>query len=308
MLDSLPLNSKDEEGTALKLAVQNYFMERPDDLLLSACRMSFESTKIMGILNVTPDSFSDGGRYLTADAAVEHAMRMIEEGADMIDIGGESTRPGSASLSIDEEIQRVELPIRQLSSIGVPISVDTMKPEVAAAAIKAGASMINDVNGLRDSRMVDLAAETGVPVVIMHMRGMPRTMQRDIAYDDVVGEVMSFLNERTKNAIDHGIARNKIILDPGIGFGKGLQHNLEILSRISEFRSLGHPILVGASRKTFIGKLTGEQVPDKRLEGSLAVVSSSIMNGVDIVRVHDVAETVRTVRMIDAIHSWPRHT
>jgi dihydropteroate synthase len=261
------------------------------------------STRVMGILNVTPDSFSDGGQFDDPEVAFRHAIRMIEDGADVVDVGGESTRPGAGSVDIDEETRRV-VPVidrirRETEAI---VSVDTVKPEVAVAALEAGADIVNDVTGLRDPRMASAAAAAGAPVVVMHMRGTPRTMQADTHYDDLMGEIAGFLRETVEKAVEAGISGDKILLDPGIGFGKSRAGNLEILRRLPSLGDLGKPLLVGASRKSFIGKTLDLPVTD-RLDGSLAVGALVAWMGAHVVRVHDVAETVRAVRMIDAIRN-----
>ena len=226
---------------------------------------------------------------------------MAETGADIIDVGGESTRPGSAPVSAEEEIERVVPVIKELrSKINIPISIDTSKPEVARAALEAGAGIINDVTGLADDNMARLAAEKGVPVIIMHMQGNPRTMQDEPDYDDVVDDIIDYFKERIAIAEEHGMARPSIIIDPGIGFGKTLEHNLEIIRRLAEFKILGLPIMVGPSRKSFIGKIQGANA-DGRLEGSLAAAIVSAMKGADIVRVHDVKETRLALQIADAI-------
>ncbi len=288
----------------LETAMAN--LDCPRDFSISCGNKIFKiggHTWIMGVLNVTPDSFSDGGKFSNVEEAVAHGMRMAEEGADIIDIGGESTRPGSASISVDEELGRVIPVIEELVKITeIPISIDTSKPEVAEAGIDAGASMINDITGLADERMMKLAAERDVPVVIMHMSGTPTDMQKDPNYDDVVYDIIDIFMERVARAVEQGVSRNNIIIDPGIGFGKTLDHNLQILKRLSEFKILGLPILVGASRKSFIGKLQGTD-EDERLEGSVAAAIISAMNGADIVRVHDVKETKMALLVGDAIGS-----
>ncbi|MEM4729422.1 MAG: dihydropteroate synthase [Thermoplasmata archaeon] len=260
-----------------------------------------EKTHVMGVLNVTPDSFSDGGLYLDAKKAVERGVQMVEEGADIIDVGGESTRPGAAPVPASEERRRVVPVIKALAErVSVPISIDTKKPAVAAEALDAGASIINDVSGLRRGEMVSLAASRGAPVVIMHMRGTPSTMQRNPVYRDVVGEICLFLRRRIERAVMKGVDPEAIIIDPGIGFGKTAEHNLEILARLGEFRGLGRPILVGASRKSFIGKILDLPV-EERLEGSLSAAVVAILNGAAIIRAHDVAASVRATRVADAI-------
>ncbi len=256
----------------------------------------------MGVLNVTPDSFSDGGRFLNTADAVAHAERMAEEGADLIDVGGESTRPGAAPVPLDEELRRVIPVIEQLAKRGrLPVAVDTSKAEVARQAIAAGAAMVNDVTALRgDPKMADVVAEARVPVVLMHMRGTPATMQRAPRYRSLMGELLRFFKARIAVARAAGIDRRLIIIDPGIGFGKTLQHNLEILGQLERLAPLGQPILVGPSRKSFIGKILDLPV-DERLEGTAAAVAASVLHGAHIVRVHDVAAMARVARMADAI-------
>ncbi len=259
-------------------------------------------TLIMGILNVTPDSFSDGGRFFKLTNAVAHAKKMAADGADMIDIGGESTRPGSQPVPLDEELRRVIPVIKAIrQELDVPISIDSYKAEVAEQALEAGANLVNDISALRfDERMKEVVAKYEVPVVLMHMRGTPQTMQQNPTYEDVVKDIIAFLRERIEAATAAGIARENIIIDPGIGFGKLGWHNLEILKRLAEFRALGRPILVGTSRKAFIGQILKTDV-NERLEGTLASVVISVMNGADIVRVHDVKAVKRAVEIADAV-------
>jgi dihydropteroate synthase len=258
-------------------------------------------THVMGVLNVTPDSFSDGGRFLDAHKAVERAIRMVAEGADIVDIGGESSRPGAAPVSAEAEKRRVLPVIGALArKLDVPISIDTYRPETARAALDAGAEMINDIFGLRKKGMAELAAKKDVPVVIMHMKGSPHDMQKDPRYDDVLGEVHRFFRERIEAATQAGIDPEKIVLDPGIGFGKTPDHNLRILSRLGELGGLGMPVLVGVSRKSFIGKVIGTVV-DERLEGGLAAATAATLNGATIIRAHDVEANVRAARIADAI-------
>jgi len=259
-------------------------------------------TRVMGILNMTPDSFYDGGRFLEPEAALEASRRMVEEGAELLDVGGESTRPGAAPVPAKEEIRRV-LPLVEAikAKLGVRVSVDTTKAQVAARAIEAGADMINDVSALADPDMLPLLADTRVPVVVMHMRGSPRTMQEDTHYEDLVSEVTGFLRKNVERAVAAGLCGDKIIVDPGIGFGKSPVGNLLILRELETLRSIGRPILVGASRKSFIGAVLDLPVTE-RLEASLAIVALATWKGAHVIRVHDVAETLRVVRMIDAIH------
>jgi dihydropteroate synthase len=256
----------------------------------------------MGILNVTPDSFSDGGEYRDPDRAVEHAQRMIAEGADILDVGGESTRPGSLPVEPDEQIRRIAPVISAVRSHwNGPISVDTTKSAVARAALDAGASWVNDISALRDDPlMAELAAKRACPLIIMHMLGSPRTMQEKPQYDDVVGNVRNFLSERARFAESSGIHRENIILDPGIGFGKTTEHNLALLGRLREIVDLGYPVLVGASRKSFIGQLAAARVDD-RLAGSLACAIRAVELGAQIVRVHDVGPTRQALAVAAAI-------
>ncbi len=256
---------------------------------------------VMGILNVTPDSFSDGGRFNETDRAVEHAMRMVEEGAGIIDIGGESSRPGSPRVSAEEEWERIGPVIKAVrDSSEIPISVDTYKPEVAEKALNAGADMINDIYGLRKEGMADVIADHGAAVVIMHMQGDPDSMQDNPHYSDVVSEINEFLGNQAEMALDAGIDESSIVLDPGIGFGKTVEHNLTTIRELGAFRSHGYPVLLGASRKSFIGKSMGLPV-DERLEASLAVAVAALERGASILRVHDVGETVRALGMMDKI-------
>ncbi len=261
--------------------------------------LKFEKTLIMGILNVTPDSFSDGGLFADIETAVAHGEKMVSDGADVIDIGGESSRPGSVPLSEKEELARI-LPVvtRLLDEVSVPISIDTYKPQVAEMCLKAGAHLINDITGLTNPEMRKVAVKHNVPVVIMHMRGSPKTMQQNPIYQDLIGEITTFFREQITRAHKEGI--QQIIIDPGIGFGKTVEHNLQILKHLSAFKTLGYPILVGPSRKSFIGTITGLSV-NNRLDGTLAAITVAIMNGANIVRVHDVNECKRAVQIVDAI-------
>jgi len=261
---------------------------------------------VMGVLNVTPDSFSDGGRFLKANMAIEHGLQMAADGAAIIDIGGESTRPGAKPISADEQIKRVIPVIEALSkNVDVPISIDTNKSEVARAALKAGAAMINDITALSDERLGKLAAEQQVPIVLMHMQGEPSTMQTEPRYEDVVGEVLKFLLGRAKRAEQFGISKKRIFIDPGIGFGKTLEHNLLLLRNIDRFVATGYRVLAGTSRKSFIGQLTAEENPPDRIFGTAATVALCVAAGVSIVRVHDVAEMVDVVKVVSAIKRNP---
>jgi dihydropteroate synthase len=258
---------------------------------------------VMGVLNVTPDSFSDGGEFLNPDKAVEHGLRMAAEGAGIIDVGGESTRPGSASVSFAQQIQRVVPVIEALGAkTAVPVSIDTFKYEVARAALDAGAAIINDITALSDERMGELAAERKVPVVLMHMQGTPLTMQIEPKYDDIVGEVLEFLLGRAKRAENLGISKDMIFIDPGIGFGKTTEHNLSLLRNIDKFVAAGYRVLVGTSRKRFIGKITGKEKPAERIFGTAATVALCAAAGVSIVRVHDVAEMTDVIKVANAVN------
>jgi dihydropteroate synthase len=257
----------------------------------------------MGILNVTPDSFYDGGRHVNVDRAILYAGRMVEEGADIIDVGGESTRPGAEPVSQQEEIDRT-LPV--LEGIArrwdVALSIDTYKSSVAREALSAGVDFVNDISGLRfDPEMAGVVTERRVPTILMHIQGTPRDMQKDPQYEDVVRDILDYLKESLRIAEDAGLPRELTLVDPGIGFGKRLEHNLEILRRIDEFGALNRPILVGASRKSMIGALLGGLPPEERLEGTLAISAYCMMKGVDVLRVHDVKENVRVRAMIEAL-------
>jgi len=257
---------------------------------------------VMGVLNVTPDSFSDGGRFFDTDRAVEHGLQMAADGAAIIDVGAESTRPGAEVVSADEQITRAIPVIEAIAKeINVPICIDTHNVEVAEAALQAGAAMINDITALADQRMAKLTAKHNVPVVLMHMQGTPQTMQIQPKYDDVVGEVLDFLLVRAERAQDFGIEKNKIFIDPGIGFGKTTEHNLLLLKNIDRFVNTSYRVLVGTSRKAFIGKVTGKENPAERIFGTAATVALCAAAGVSIVRVHDVAEMMDVVKVVNVI-------
>jgi dihydropteroate synthase len=257
---------------------------------------------VMGVLNVTPDSFSDGGRFLDAEQAIAHGLQMVAEGAAVLDVGGESTRPGSESVSTAEQVRRVVPVIEGLvQRVDVPISVDTCDADVARAALAAGAALINDITAFSDDRMASLAAVSEVPVVLMHMQGTPTTMQSEPQYDDVVGEVLHFLLERAKRAESFGIPSERIFVDPGIGFGKTLSHNLSLLKYIDRFVATGYRVLVGTSRKRFIASLTGREEPRDRVFGTAATVALCAAAGVSLVRVHDVAAMYDVVRVTAAV-------
>lgn len=260
-------------------------------------------TRVMGILNMTPDSFSDGGRHLDPVKALDSARAMMAAGADILDIGGESTRPGSEPVPPAEQLRRILPVIRGASQLGIPISVDTTSAEVARAAIEAGAAVVNDISGLRfEPGLAEIVRETGAGLILMHSRGTPRDMQHDPSYHDVVTEVAAGLEEACRRAEESGVERSRIVVDPGIGFGKTVVHNLELLRHLDHLVNAGYPVLVGASRKSFISRILDVGVED-RLEGSLAAAVSAALSGVHVVRVHDVAATVRAVRVADAIRN-----
>ncbi len=255
----------------------------------------------MGILNVTPDSFSDGGRFNEIDLARQHAERMVDEGAAIIDIGGESTRPGAGEVSEAEELDRILPVIEALGdAVELPISVDTSKAVVMREAVAAGAAMLNDVLALQAPGALEAAVELGVPVCLMHMQGQPRTMQTAPSYDDVTSDVTAFLGQRAAICVEAGIARELIVVDPGFGFGKSHAHNIELLANLRQLRELGLPVLVGLSRKTTLGELTGRQVDD-RMAASISAAVIAVMNGAQMVRTHDVRETVDALKVVGAV-------
>ena len=268
--------------------------------------LRLDRPQVMGIVNVTPDSFSDGGAHDTTDAAVAHALKLVEEGADLLDIGGESTRPGADEVPLEEELRRVMPVIERLAAqVAIPISIDTSKPEVMCAAVQAGAGMINDVYALRRDGALDAAAALDVPVVLMHMQGEPRSMQAAPDYDDVVGDVHRFLAERIFAAEMAGIPKKRLVVDPGFGFGKDTAHNLQLLAQLERFVELGVPVLAGLSRKRSIGQITGREVPAERVAGSVAAHLIAAQRGAAIVRVHDVAATVDALKVWNAVAAIP---
>ena len=273
----------------------------PASVKLGSCVLRFDGPKVMGIVNNTPDSFSGDGLGGDCARAIERGKAMLKAGAAIVDIGGESTRPGADSVSIELEKRRT-IPVVEALSTAHPgkVSIDTMKPEVAQAALLAGAVLVNDVAGLRDPRMIEVVVEHSAAVIIMHMLGDPKTMQVKPRYKDVVGEIISFLERRVAAAEQAGVSPRKIMVDPGIGFGKNLNHNIEIIARLREFKSIGKPVVIGVSRKSFIGRITG-MPPEERLEGSLAAAVLAVHHGADMVRVHDVPETVRALGVTSAI-------
>ena len=258
--------------------------------------------RVMGVLNLTPDSFSDGGLWEDPEAAVAHAQAMADAGAAIIDVGGESTRPGAAPVDAATECARVVPVIERLAArLSIPVSIDTSKPEVMRAAVAAGAGLINDVRALREPGAVDAARDAGVPVCLMHMLGEPRTMQQDPCYDDVVAEVGAFLRERVAACVAAGISRDRLLVDPGFGFGKTLAHNTQLLARLAELVADGLPVLVGVSRKAMIGALTGRSSPADRVAGSVAAATLAAHFGARVVRVHDVAQTVEALAVVGAV-------
>ena len=266
--------------------------------------LTLDRPRVVGIINVTPDSFSDGGQFADLESAVAHGVRLAEEGADMLDVGGESTRPGAADVSVEEELRRVLPVIEQLiARTALPIAVDTSKPEVMRAAVAAGAGMINDVYALRREGAMDAAADLRVPICLMHMQGEPRSMQDAPYYDDVVGEVHRFLTDRLFACELAGIDRRKVMVDPGFGFGKDLEHNLTLLRRLERFADLGSGVYAGLSRKSMIGTLTGRKDPAERAAGSVAAALIAVQRGARMVRVHDVAATVDAVKVWHAVQS-----
>ncbi|HID44441.1 MAG TPA: dihydropteroate synthase [Chromatiaceae bacterium] len=259
------------------------------------------SPGVMGILNVTPDSFSDGGRYLHRDAAVTQALQMEKDGAAIVDVGGESTRPGARPVALQEELDRV-IPVIEVlrDTLSIPVSIDTSKPEVMAAAVQAGAGLINDVNALRSKGAVEQAAKLAVPVCLMHMQGQPDTMQQAPRYDSVLDEISAFLTERIDACVAQGIPHEQLLIDPGFGFGKALEHNLELLRRLRELEKLGCPLLVGLSRKSMLGTLTCREA-EQRVAASVAAALLAVERGASVVRVHDVAETVDALKILEAV-------
>lgn len=268
--------------------------------------LKLDRPRVMGIINVTPDSFSDGGAHSDLDAAVAHGLRLAGEGADLLDVGGESTRPGADAVPVEEELRRVIPVIQRLASeTDLPISIDTSKPEVMRAAVQAGAGMVNDVYALRRDGALDAAAALGVPVVLMHMFGEPRSMQDAPRYDDVVADVHRFLAERIFAAEMAGIDKRRIVVDPGFGFGKTRNHNLRLLAQLQRFSELGVPLLAGLSRKRTIGELTGREMPAERVHGSIAAHLIAAQRGASLLRVHDVAATVDALKVWQAVAAQP---
>lgn len=289
-------------GKSLRETIENFFKTHFSIRCRKKTYTLGKQTLLMGVLNITPDSFSDGGLYFDKEKAIAHGLRMVEEGADFIDIGGESTRPGSKPIGLEEELRRVIPVIESLSKeIPVPISIDTFKSKVAEKAIEAGAEIINDISGLHfDPELGKVAAKNDVPIVLMHIRGTPETMQKDVHYDSLFSEILLYLKESIQRAEFNGIDPHQIIIDPGIGFGKNLEDNLLIIKNLQEFRVLGKPILIGTSRKTFIGKILNKEV-NERLEGTLSSIAICVLNGAHIIRAHDVLQAKKAIAVADAI-------
>jgi dihydropteroate synthase len=274
----------------------------PPILACGRFRLTLNRPLVMGVVNVTPDSFSDGGLFLDAGRALAHAQRLIDEGADLLDIGGESSRPGAQGISADEELRRILPVLRDLRGISVPVAVDTVKPEVMRAALAEGAAMINDINALRAPGALEALARSDAAVCLMHMKGEPRTMQQDPSYDDVAAEVGGFLHERAAAAEAAGVARERIVIDPGFGFGKTPAHNLELLRRLDEIAALGYPLLAGLSRKSTLGMITGRPAAE-RTAASVAAALLAVEGGARIVRVHDVAATHDALAVWSAVRA-----
>jgi len=289
-------------GQSLKETLKNIFKTQFSLRLRKKTFMLGKRTLLMGVLNITPDSFSDGGLYFNKEKAIAHGVKMTEEGADIIDVGGESTRPGSKPLETEEELRRVIPVIESLAKkIDLPISIDTYKSAVAQKAIDAGAEIINDISGLNfDKNLALISARESIPIILMHMRGTPETMQKDVHYESLFSEIIQYLKKSIQRAESIGVNPKHIIVDPGIGFGKTLQDNLLIIKNLSEFRVLGKPILLGTSRKTFIGKILNAD-PGQRLEGTLSSIAIAVLNGAHIIRCHDVLQAKRAIAVADAI-------
>jgi dihydropteroate synthase len=306
-LERQPFHLK-ELGRAVEIASANFARRAPR--LVHGLHRTLtlgDRPKVMGVVNVTPDSFSDGGQFLDPKDAVAHARRLAEEGAAVIDVGAESTRPGATPISAEAEWKRLEPVVAALhGTLEVPLSVDTRRPEVARQALAAGADWVNDVGGLREAAMRAVISTSGAPVVVMHMRGEPTAMQSDTRYDDVRDEVYGALADATEAAIAEGIAPEKLLVDPGLGFGKSGEQSLELLEHVGELRSLGYPVVVGASRKSFLGVATGGAPPDDRLEASVAAAVLAAVHGADLIRAHDVKPTVRALAVVHAARSARR--
>ncbi len=299
------LTRHSEPELVLAKKIPDYILHNIIDQRAKICGLSFDIPRVMGILNVTPDSFSDGGKYSTLENATQHCMSMVSAGADIIDIGGESTRPGALEVETSEEISRV-IPVidRITNEIAVPVSTDTRKSQVAKMAISSGATLVNDISGLTfDSKMGEFCIKHSVPVCIMHSQGLPETMQMEPTYRDVCLDIYDFLSQQIENLVNAGMQRKAIIVDPGIGFGKSLTHNVKLLQKISLFHGLGTPILIGVSRKKFIKTLAGLKENEDRMPGSISIALFARSQGVQIFRVHDVKETVQAMKLWHSVHA-----
>ncbi len=279
--------------------IKNY-RKKEYKIIARDSKIKIPPVKIMGVLNITPDSFSDGGKFLNVDRAVEHVREMVRDGADIIDVGGESSRPFSEPVSEEEEMRRIIPVIEELNDLKIPISVDTYKPRVAEEALKRGANIVNDIFALRREGMAEVIRDYDSAVILMHMKGEPRNMQLNPDYEDVISEIYGFLKERVEFARKKGIEEDKIIIDPGIGFGKRVEDNLKIIRNLNTFKSLGYPILIGTSRKSFIGKILNLDI-NERLEGTIASNIVAVMNGASIIRIHDVKENLRAIKIAEKI-------
>ncbi|MCP5365385.1 MAG: dihydropteroate synthase [Hyphomicrobiales bacterium] len=284
-------------------AAVNHLAEQGSGVVKQFAGLSLDRPRIMGVINVTPDSFSDGGETFTTEAAVDRGFRLLDEGADIIDVGGESTRPGAAPVDPIEEAKRVIPVVRRLAACGAIVSVDTRHANVMKAALDAGTRVVNDVSALSgDSNAISVIAASDVSVILMHMQGDPRTMQRQPFYREVAQDVFHWLRERATACENHGIAKDRISIDPGIGFGKTVEHNVSILSQLGLYRDLAYPVTIGVSRKSFIARLSGDVPPRERLAGSLAAVLSAVSNGASILRVHDVWQTRQALAVWEAVN------
>lgn len=302
-IDNFLKSKNNTERNFIETLLENMTSECAPLTLEGGHVLEWDVPIIQGVLNVTPDSFSDGGSFDSVEAAITQAEHMIEAGADIIDIGGESTKPGAISVSVDQELSRVIPVIEKLSSEDVMISIDSRNADIMSSALKAGAQIINDVSALtHDPRALEVVLKSSAPVILMHAQGTPQNMQNNPSYDNAVLDIYDYLESRVHTCIKAGIAKNRLIIDPGIGFGKTLDHNLEILSNISIFHGLGVPLLIGVSRKRFIGELSGEDIPKQRVPGSITAAMSAIEQGVQIIRVHDVSETKQGMAVFNAIH------
>lgn len=301
-LDEYLQKQKSEIRSEIKDLIENISKERPTLKLKGGLVLDWHKPLIQGVLNVTPDSFSDGGKFADHERSLSHARHMISAGVDIIDVGGESTKPGAVTVSIDVEKGRVLPVIADIARLNIPISIDSRNAEVMSAAMSAGSHLINDVSALTyDQDSTKVVADGGAPVILMHAQGAPETMQDDPKYQNILLDIYDYLEARIKHCLDSGVSKNNIIVDPGIGFGKTVEHNLQIIAGLTIFHSLGVPLLLGVSRKSFIGKITGEEVAEKRISGSVAAALSCVEKGVQIIRVHDVEQTAQALDVSQAL-------